>query len=226
MLWGVLILAVAAVLDTASRSCLADAAIFTSNTSAEYRSTYLTAQAWHARTLTNISWSLPDGIASSQDKILVFWDKIRTELFRFGSSASDSQTAFSISVTASTVSGTNTFPEGMGKGSDVCDYETYDANGTAKANAFYTAELYRNATVELEDSRGTWWYTSTLGQQAVDSRSSTGEALVLLSDPGFYITCLILGNDSCVALDCLELAVYQPPYDYMEVRFCARVAYG
>lgn len=216
MLCGALILGMVAVLDTASNLCLADGAPLISNTSAEYRSAYLTAKAWHTRVLTNITWTLPDEATGSEDKILVFWDKIATEVPRSGSSGFESQTSPSTSATASTSSGTN-FPEGIGNGSDVCEYETYDTDGTAKTNAFYIAGLYRNATVQLEDSRGTWWYTSTLDQQAVDNRSNTGEALVLLSDPGIYAVCLVLGNDSCAAADCLELAVYQPPYDYMEV---------
>lgn len=57
----------------------------TSSAATTYNGTFISLEAWHAESLTNISWSFP-GTASAgpRDRIIVFWDNLRTDLLRFG----------------------------------------------------------------------------------------------------------------------------------------------
>lgn len=176
-------------------------------------------EAWHARSLTNVSWQLPTGSASAQDRVIIFWDTLATGLLRFGNIMNET----SISVTSSLTTLHTVFPEEMGAGSDICNYTAYE---TDQRNAFHSESLSGESTVDLEDSLA-WWYTSSLAQEVDGAETSDqGESLVLLSDPGVYFVCLLLGNDSCEATECLELMVYQPPYDFMEVRRPYHVVLG
>ena len=110
------------------------------------------------------------------------------------------------------------FPDEMGAGSDVCNYTAYAVD---PLHPFDNQNRSSLTTVELL-SNSTWWYTSTLGQDVNATTNNTaseaGSALVLLGDPGFYIACLILGDENCSAADCLEFQVYQPHYDILQVR--------
>lgn len=59
----------------------------TSSAATIYNSTFISVEAWHAESLTNISWSLRGiGSAGTRDRVVVFWDSWRTDLLRFGSS--------------------------------------------------------------------------------------------------------------------------------------------
>lgn len=190
---------------------VASAAPFTTNSSTSYNGTYLSVEAWHARSLTDISWRISSGLAHFQDRVAVFWDKHATELVRFGTTV----TLTNRSAISSSSSSTYTLFLEMGAGSHVCNYTAYE---TDQRNAFYNATGGKASTVTLDDSRA-WWYTSSLAQETNQTDPSDhGRALVLLSDPGIYFVCLILANDSCNAVECLEMVIYQPPYDFMEVR--------
>lgn len=217
---------------------------FTSNGSITYNGTYLSVQTWHAKNVTIVSWDLTrDGNASAAttadpgDRILIFWDALSTDLERFdgavnstnrSSSLSSSSSSFSSSTASSSgavsTAGYTVFPGDMGAGSDVCDYTAY---ATDRENAFSSSAMSNVSTVDFGEDSLAWWYTSSLSQEldeedqdgnAGSGASERGEALVPLTDPGFYIVCLVLGDESCMATECLELAVYQPPYDFMEVR--------
>lgn len=110
------------------------------------------------------------------------------------------------------------FPDDMGVGSDVCNYTAYIVD---PLHPFDNQNRGSQTTVELS-SNSTWWYTSTLGQDVNATTNSmaseAGSALVLLGDPGFYVACLILGDENCSAADCVEFQVYQPHYDILQVR--------
>lgn len=110
------------------------------------------------------------------------------------------------------------FPEEMGAGSDVCNYTAYVVD---PLHPFDNIDRSERATVEIQNY-STWWYTSTLGQDAnatsAANASDTGSALTLLGEPGLYIACLILGDEECVAADCVKFYVYQPHYDILQVR--------
>lgn len=111
------------------------------------------------------------------------------------------------------------FPDGMGAGSDICNFSAYVVDPLFP---FDNENRSSETTVELLN-KSTWWYTSTRGQDANaasnSTASETGTAVVLLGDPGFYIACLVLGDEDCSAADCLEFQVYQPHYDILQVRY-------
>lgn len=59
--------------------------------------------------------------------------------------------------------------------------------------------------------------------EATSPSSGLGRASVLLSEPGFYNACLLViagdnggDDDECSAEECVDIAVYQPPYDFLE----------
>lgn len=209
----------------ASTLLAASAAVFTSNSSTTYNATYLSAEAWHARSLTQVSWDLqgdPSAVeAHHRDRILVFFDAIGTNLLRFASADGTSQSTTSSSSSSSSSSSTAeyiAFPDDMGTGTDVC---TYDAYVVDPSRPFDNNALSQNGTAVLQNS-STWWYTSTLGQHAektvAGNASGFGSANVLLGDPGVYFVCLVLGEEDCIARDCLEMRVYQPPSDFLQVQ--------
>lgn len=58
----------------------------TSSAATTYNGTFLSLEAWHAESLTNISWNTRGiGSAGPRDRIIVFLDTMRTDLLRFGS---------------------------------------------------------------------------------------------------------------------------------------------
>lgn len=187
---------------------------FTSNSSNRQNGSHLSVEAWHARSLTEISWELPNGSADPRDRVVIFWDKFATDVVRFGSTV-NATNRLATSSSSSASAGYQILPEEMGVGSGVCNYTAYE---TGQRNAFYSQSMIEESTVTLEDSSA-WWYTSSLAQEVHETEAShQGEASVSLSDPGIYFVCLILANNTCEPIECLEVAVYQPPYDFMEVR--------
>lgn len=59
--------------------------VITSPTATTYNGTFLSLEAWHAESLTNISWNLRGDVsADPRDRIMVFWDTLRTDILRFG----------------------------------------------------------------------------------------------------------------------------------------------
>lgn len=206
---------VAAILGVVSLSKLIVtlATPFTSNSSSRHDGSHLSVEAWHARSLTEISWELTNGSADLRDRVVIFWDKFATNVVRFGSTVNATNRLATSSSSAS--AGYQILPEEMGAGSSVCNYTAYE---TGQRNAFYSQSMIEESSVTLEDSSA-WWYTSSLAQEVHETEASNqGEASVPLSDPGIYFVCLILANNTCEPIECLEVAVYQPPYDFMEVR--------
>lgn len=62
----------------------AAAAPFTKNTTSTYNGTHLSVEAWHAQSLTEISWNLQGSrSAHHRDKIIVYWDALSTAYLRF-----------------------------------------------------------------------------------------------------------------------------------------------
>lgn len=115
------------------------------------------------------------------------------------------------------------FPEDLGPGADICDLDAYVVD---PQHPFDNEAVFERATVELQNF-STWWYTSTLGQDAQAASaavpaSDSGSASVLLGDPGFYVACLVLSEEDCIAIDCVEFLVHQPNSDFFQV-FRARL---
>lgn len=200
------------------------ATVFTSNSSIAYNATYLSAEAWHAQSLTQVSWDLQQGEPSAieahhRDRMLVFFDALGTNLLRFGSTDDTSQSTSSSSSSSSSspLADYIAFPDDMGTGTDVCAYDAYVVD---PSRPFNNNALSQNGTAELQNSSA-WWYTSTLGQLAekttAGDASGLGSVSILLGDPGAYFVCLVLGEEDCIAKDCLEIRVYQPPNDFLEV---------
>lgn len=110
-------------------------------------------------------------------------------------------------------------PEDLGPGTDICDLDAYVVD---LLDPFDTTEVFERATVDIQGS-STWWYTSTLGQDAeaasaAVSASDSGNASVLLADPGIYFACLVPSDEDCVAIDCVQFLVHQPNQDFFQVR--------
>lgn len=114
-------------------------------------------------------------------------------------------------------------PEDFGPGSDICDLAAYVVD---PLNPFDNEANFEGATVELQNF-STWWYTSTLGQDAQVASAvetyadfsalASGNASVLLGDPGFYYACLVPRDEDCIAVDCVQFLVHQPNDDFFQV---------
>lgn len=200
-------------------------AAFVSNSTATYNSTHLSVEAWHAEALTNVSWNLRDRrSADLRDRIIVYWDEEATSLLRFGANE-DIINRSSMSSTSSSSSSAATneytgFPDEIGAGSDICNLTAYTMD---PLHPFDNEGISEGATVGLEiDGYSTWWYTSTLVQEVYSSATEAdqGNASVLLGEPGLYIVCFVPGDEECIALDCVKVRVYQPPYDIIQVCCC------
>lgn len=112
-----------------------------------------------------------------------------------------------------------TLPENLGPGDDICDFVAYVVD---PLHPFDNEAVFEGATVELRDF-STWWYTSTLGQDAEAaseadlSAPDSDSASVLLGDPGVYVACLVPRDEDCIATDCVEFLVHQPNRDFFQV---------
>jgi len=203
-----------------------------SNSSETVDGDILSVTSWHARTLTNVSWNTPAPPINSSYVIALVWDEMATEE-RWWLSDTDNVSRAE-SPPSSTSSTDDSQPPPIG--GDVVDDTCYFREDASRPNsAFSTDENRALVNVDLADE-GTWWYTSSLGQGMpnatnLTSTSGVGQASVLLSEPGFYTACLLLatrdadGDETCEKEECLDITVYQPPYDFLEVRsvfFCER----
>ncbi len=196
-----------------------------SNSSETVDGDILSVTSWHARTLTNISWNTPaPPVENSSYVIALVWDELETEERWW---LSDTDNASRAESPPSTTSSTSTDDEPP-QGGDVMDDTCYFREEASRPNSAFSTDATRAlVNVDLVDE-GTWWYTSSLGQGMpnatnLTSTSGVGQASVLLSEPGFYTACLILatrdadGDETCETEECVDVMVYQPPYDFLEV---------
>ncbi|CAM9434117.1 unnamed protein product, partial [Ectocarpus fasciculatus] len=185
---------------------------FSTENAQRSNSTYMSVDAWDALTLTVISWTL-------QGRVFVFFDGVATDVLRFG--AGNESLSSSSSSSSSSQGGDQTYPvflpDDLGAGSDICNLTAYVVD---PVDPFNNEEVFKGATVELQNF-STWWYTSTLGQDPNEasnmSASDSGNASLLLGDPGVYFACLVSDEETCIAADCVEFVVYQPNYDFFQV---------
>lgn len=115
-------------------------------------------------------------------------------------------------------SGYTPLPEDLGPGSDICGLDAYVVD---LLHPFDNKAVFEGATVELQNY-STWWYTSTLGQDAEAASAAvsafdSGSASILLGDPGYYFACLVPMDEDCIAVDCVEFLVHQPNSDFFQV---------
>ncbi|KAG5192544.1 7 transmembrane sweet-taste receptor of 3 GCPR-domain-containing protein [Tribonema minus] len=63
----------------------------------------------------------------------------------------------------------------------------------------------------------TWFYTNTLDQNGGSSVAATGTASVHLAEVGVWQVCLMRNRGAgCSKVECVQVDMYQPPYDYVE----------
>lgn len=171
---------------------------------------------WHAQTLTNVSWDIPVWRQNTSHLIVLIWKEDATTTWLFGDDDVSSR-ADSPPSSASTSYYEPTLDEPI---FDKCNFRV-DAFNSHTTNAFFTDDNRTLVTADLGDGT-TWWYTASLNQEAPAATSLTsgvGNASVLLSEPGLYTACLLLANDgTCVQEECVNVTVYQPPYDFLEAR--------
>lgn len=170
---------------------------------------WLTTTAWHARTLTNISWNIPPASVDPSQVILLSWDRDGTDLWRFGDeddrilpSSSSSATSFIPPISAD-----QPYDE-------ACNFHAFFSSSN---DTFYSEDLYSRATVDIGDG-STWFYTNSLAQErseSISASSAIGNASVALGEPGLYVVCLQQGGEVCV--ECSSIIVYQPLEDFVEV---------
>eukprot|EP00752_Nemacystus_decipiens_P001936 g1865.t1 len=190
------------------------------NSSATVDGDLLSVTSWNARTLTNVSWEIPWWRRNSTHLIVVTWDEEATEETWWPSDPDDNSRAES---PPSTVSSSTYLPS-IGEDLPVPDLCTYswDAFDSQSDDAFGTDANRALVSVDLADGR-TWWFTASLDQDRPNATSPTsevGQASVLLSEPGFYMACLLLVvglDETCPTEECVDFTVYQPPYDLLEV---------
>lgn len=193
----------------------------TSNSSATYDGDLLSVTSWHARTLTNISWEVPDSRQSASHVIVFTWDEEATTSLWWESDNG-------ISRANSPPSSTSSYsPLIGGDASDTCTFRE-DGFDSHSQDAFNTEENRASISVDLADGN-TWWYTASLNQnrpEATTLTSGVGQASVLLSEPGFYTACLLVvaggdGDDdddeTCSTEECVDVTIFQPPYNFLEV---------
>lgn len=188
-----------------------------SNSSATVFGDLISATTWHARALTSISWDIPVWKQDTFHAIVVIWDQEATTEWRFGSNVNVSSRADSPPSSAST----SYYDPSLYPDEPTFEDCTFrgDAFNSYSRNTFFTDENRAQVTVDLGDST-TWWYTASLDQVAPSGTSATsgvGNASVLLSEPGFYSACLLLANETCETIECINITVFQPPYDFLEV---------
>lgn len=197
----------------------------TTNASATVDGNFLSVTSWHARTLTNVSWNIPDSIQDATHLIVFTWDEEATEE-AWWLSFTDNISSRAVSRPSSTESDSSFLPDGD-EGAFECTFQE-DAFDSQSDDAFNTDDNREHISVDLTDGR-TWWYTASLGQERLNVTTATsgvGQASVLLSEPGFYTACLLLisaGDDDsderCPDQECVDITVYQPPYNFLEASF-------
>lgn len=196
----------------------------TSNASATVDGDFLSVTSWHAQTLTNVSWDIPDSTQDARHLIVFTWDEEATEE-AWWPSFTDNISSRAVSPPSSTTS--SYVPNVGGEEVVECTFQDY-AFDSQSGDAFSTDENRELVSVDLADGR-TWWYTASLGQErpnATTATSGVGQASVLLSEPGFYTVCLLLisGDDDdtdqrCPDEECVHITVYQPPYNFLEASY-------
>eukprot|EP00904_Undaria_pinnatifida_P013138 jgi/Undpi1/8955/HiC_scaffold_26.g11416.m1 len=171
--------------------------------------------AWHAQTPTNITWDIPASNQSSNHVIVIAWDEEATDMWLFGV---DNISSRAHSQPESTSAASFYWP--------VADAAVFDAtcnlrddafNSTSK-DAFHDKENWAPASVDLADETA-WWYLASLSQDAPTATTLTsgeGNVSVMLTEPGLYSICLLIGNQTCAVEECANFTVYQPPYDFLE----------
>lgn len=197
-----------------------------SNSSTTVYGDLISTTAWHARTLTSISWDIPAWRQDTSHVVVVIWDQEATETWRFGSNENVSSRADNPPSSVST----SYYDPSLYPDEPIFKDCTFrgDAFDSYSTDAFFTDENRAQVTVDLGDST-TWWYTGSLDQEAPDATSATsgvGNASVLLSEPGFYSVCLLLANETCETVECVNITVFQPTYDFLEVSTQRRQACG
>lgn len=193
------------------------------NSSTTMSGEYISSTAWHARTLTNISWDIPARKAQTLHVIVISLDEDATESWRFDDSGDNTTRAET--PPSQTTTWTSYFdaeipplsPDEALSGSCAIQYEVF----TPSLNdTFYRQEKQEQVTPVLADS-SMWWYTASLDQEkptaATSLNATVGTASVLLSEPGLYTACLLVGNETCYEEECVDITVYQPPDDFIEV---------
>lgn len=200
----------------------------TQNSSITYSGIHLTAEVWHARTITNISWDIPASVTDAYNTLVVVsWDEEATDLWRFGdeNDTSRADTPPSWTDWSSSYLPRPTSDEPISD--DDFEYETCAfweyVYAASSEGTFYTEENQARVTANLSDSNQSWWYTASLGHGApinatTSGTSTTGNVSVLLSEPGVYTVCLFIVNDTCDFEECVEVTVVQPDLDFVEVR--------
>lgn len=191
-----------------------------SNESTTTHGDFISSTAWHPRTRTNISWSVPASEAHRLHLIVVFWDELATATWRFGDT-NDNTTRRANTPPPTTSSWTSYYVPPLSRDkylpeSCAIRYEVYTPS---PRDTFYT-EMDRGLVTSNLTEASTWWYTATLGQEEprrTSDSSTVGNTSVLLSEPGLYFACLLLGNHTCHQEECINFTVYQPPYDFIEV---------
>lgn len=199
----------------------------TSNSSSTVDGDLLSVTSWHARALTNVSWEIPSARHNASHIIAFSWDEEATEEAWWLENADNISRAET--PPSSTSSNTSSLSDDfLGVAGDVslypCTFRPSAFHSQSK-DAFNTDAARQRISVDLADGR-TWWFTATLGQEMPNTTSLTsgeGQASVLLSEPGFYSACLLAVNggdgdsETCLAEECVDFTVYQPPYDFLEV---------
>lgn len=158
--------------------------------------------------------------------IVFIWDEEATEE-AWWLSNTDNVSSRAVSPPSSTASDSRYVPYIGGEEIVECTFQD-DAFDSRSDDAFITDENRELVSVDLADGH-TWWYTASLSQErpnATTATSGVGQASVLLSEPGFYTACLLLvtgGDDSsderCPDEECVNITVYQPPYNFLEASF-------
>lgn len=188
---------------------------------------FLSSTAWHARELTNVSWEIATGDINRLHLIVVSWDEAATETWRFDDdSSADNDTTRAESPPSETTSSTShttsdyvpqTSQDEALPASCAIRYEAYTAHTN---DTFYQEETRQQALPPVLVNSSTWWYTASLDQEeptATSNASIAGTASMLLSEPGLYFACLLVGNETCYEEECVNITVYQPPEDFLEV---------
>eukprot|EP00752_Nemacystus_decipiens_P001785 g1725.t1 len=187
---------------------------FSTNSAIISNGTFISVEALDAVTLTTISWTL-------QGYVAVYFDRLGTDALRFAPAENATHSSSSTSIASSWIPVNESeyapLPEDLGPGADICDLGAYVVD---PLHPFDNEAVFEGATVELHNY-STWWYTSTLGQDAEEAAAvsalDSGSASVLLGDPGYYFACLVPSDEDCVAVDCVEFLVHQPNSDFVQV---------
>lgn len=170
--------------------------------------------AWHAQTLTNVTWDIPAWKQDASHSIVITWDEEATDIWLFGIDNISSRANNPPSSSATSFY----WPALDVPAFDACTLRG-DAFNSSSKDAFHREENWTPSTsVDLADET-TWWFAATLSQDAPTATTLTsgaGNASVMLTEPGLYSICLLTGNETCVVEECANFTVYQPSYDFLE----------